>query len=133
MNKYATKHIYYVGQVFYAELNHRTKSFYTLNVQSKTRESENQSIGMTSSSLSTLGHDPHVLTSPFHPFFCFQKVRGGTTEFVCGTKKVLRVTKREVHFSITYLRFQLPPSHDNSKTTTDFSHAAQADCKISIK
>lgn len=31
------------------------------------------------------------------------------------------------------LRSHFPSIHDNSKTTKGFSHAVQADCKISIK
>lgn len=80
--------------------------------------------------LSILGHNPHVLTSPFCSTLCFPKSEETTTEFVCGTKKGLHVTEGEVHFSITS---QLHSIHDNSKTTTGFSHAAQAHCKISIK
>lgn len=80
--------------------------------------------------LSILGHNPHVLTSPFYSTLRFPKSEEGTTEFVCRTKKGLHVTEGEIHFSITS---QLHYIHDNSKTTAVFSHAAQAHCKISIK
>lgn len=130
MSTYTNGHIYYMLWVFCVESDHRTKSsvLWTFKISQGEVKIWHHHVHYPWSQSSCFDQ-----SFPSNPLFS-KNQRRVPLNLSAGLRKTCMWLKGKYtsasHFC---LRSHLPSIHDNSKTTTDFSHAAQAHCKISIK